>query len=160
MAIDIGSGAADYGGTFPVGDTRIDKTNPANETGTIDTIEIWHNTDGTDVKVGTFYGSGTSYTNRDYELIGSVASGSKQIFTGKSCDCQAGDLLGWYATSGNLEANATGGTGYFYKSGDQFGAGTQTYTSGSDATKQAVYGTGPTVTGIPLFNYHFNNMRP
>lgn len=160
MAIDIGAGAANYENDLSSGYTLIDLTNPANESGALDIIEIWTATNGTGVKVGTFYGSGTSYTNRDYETLGSVASGSKHTFTGLSCSVQTGDFLGVYLGSGTAESSNSGGSGFYYKSGDQFGAGSQTYGAGGSATRIAIYGTGETSTALPVFDYHYNNMRP
>lgn len=82
-AIDVGPGATDrsnHAGFATV--TFIDLQNPANDTGTIDTFEVWAYTtmSGTN-KVGTFYGSGTSYTNRGGATIGTVTSGAKRTFT-------------------------------------------------------------------------------
>lgn len=130
-AIDIGAGATDRAASTTIDKTQLDLNNPANDTGILDTVELYFATgsDGANIKIGTFYGSSTSWTSRDYETIGSVSSGSKQTFTGKSIDVQTGDIIGIYGTGGELELTATGGSGMLYKSGDQFGAGTQTYTS-------------------------------
>ena len=138
--IDIGSGAVDGASTFPTeGYTLIDETNPANAAGTIDTFEIWANTDLSGAKIGTFYGSSPSYTNRDGETIGSVTSGSKQEFTSLSCDVTAGDFIGIYSSSGYLETGST--SDIYYKSGDQFGAGQQSYSS-YGKKPLSIYGTG------------------
>ena len=146
--IDIGTGAVTTGeGGWPATWNVIAKGNPANATGTIDTIEIYSADDLTDVKVGTFYGSGTSYSNRDYVTIGSVTSGSKQTFTEDSgsntisIEVVEGDLIGIYWSSGFIEQETHSGVGFYYKSGDQFGAGEQTYTF-IDGREISVYGTG------------------
>ena len=48
MAIDIGPGATDRG-TSGTPRTAVAKANPANATGTIDTVELWFNTNGSGV---------------------------------------------------------------------------------------------------------------
>ncbi len=147
--IDIGPGAIDglyvSGGNY----TQIQVDNPANDTGKITSIEVWFNTNSTATRIGTFSGSGTSYTNRDSELIGNVTAGSKQIFSGLDCAVVTGDLLGGYwGGGGNIDDIITGG-GNYYKAGDQFGTGEQTYTFQALET-QSIYGTGTTVVVYEL----------
>jgi hypothetical protein len=161
MAIDIGAGAADYNIALIGGYTFIDLTNPANASGSIDTIEVWMNNVGTGVKVGTFYGSSGTYTLRDYENLGEVTYGSKQTFTGLSCEVQTNDLVGFSAASGPIEANTSGGSGIYWMPTNTFGAGETTYTNFNASRKLAVYGTGEEATAsLPIFAYHYNNMRP
>lgn len=141
--IDVGPGATNRG------DARseracVDLNNPANDTGSLDTMEFWYSSNGSGVKCGTFYGSSTKYTSRDYETIGSVTSGAKRTFTGLSCDVTATDFLGAYWTSGNIESDTSGYLGvYSYTGGDPFGAGEITYSLLSgDAI--SIYATGAT----------------
>jgi hypothetical protein len=96
MAITIGAGAANYA-TACGNATDIDKTNPATGDGILTTFQVYAGAKITNYKIGTVYGSGTSYTSRDYVLIGSVASGSVQTFTGLSCDVQTGDYIASHA---------------------------------------------------------------
>ena len=113
--IDIGPGATDRASyrTISVLQTIIDLNNPANDTGTLDTFEIFANTSNmTNVKIGTFSGSGTSYDDRDYETIGTVTYGSKQTFTGKNCDVSSGDYLGFSADGGKIELTGSGFAGH------------------------------------------------
>ena len=142
--IDIGPGAIDRATDSNINDTHIDLANPANATGTIDTFEVWAAVTMTGTnKVGTFYGSGTSYTNRDGETIGTVTAGAKRTFSGLSIDVTTGDFAGIYHSIGQIERDASGGAGFYYKNGDQFGTGTQTYAL---VTTQvlSIYGTGST----------------
>lgn len=140
MAIDIGSAAIDRADAWNYGFTLITLNNPANATGTIDTFEVFFKATAQGVIAGTAYGSGASYTTRDSESLGTVTGGSKQTFSGLSCDVVTGDFAAiFFQTAGTLEWVATG-TGGYYKTGNQFGAGTQTYTSiGGD---WSLYGTG------------------
>lgn len=140
--IDVGPGATGRS-SYYITYTFLCVDNPANDTGTLDTIEIYASSVMSGTKVGTFYGSSTSWTPRDYESIGTVSSGSKQTFTGLNCDVETNDLLGVYFSSGNIYADKSGYSGLYAKSGDQFGAGTQKYTLVSgDAV--SIYATGAT----------------
>lgn len=143
--IDIGPGASsDLGGNSGPEYTSVALGNPANDTGILTSFEIWMRTDGTGVKMGTFYGSDTTYTNRDYENIGNVTSGSKQTFTGKSCSVQTGDYIGRYASTGNTSAQTSGGSGMYYISGDKFGAGETSGYTAAAAFNISLYATGTT----------------
>jgi len=146
MAIDIGPGATDRNSTRTAAITRICLANPANATGVLTSFECWFNSGAAGVKIGTFSGGGTTYTNRDVEAIGNVTAGSKQTFSGLSCDVTTGDFVGYYCASGDIESSTSGGSGLPYKSGDQFGTGSQTYSAyvGSDAS---LYGTGTEIAG-------------
>jgi hypothetical protein len=149
-AIDIGSGAANYNSASSNLYTYIDEQNPANLSGILDTFEVWFLTNATGFKVGTFSGSNPNYTMRDYEYIGNVTAASKQTFTGKNCDVTGGDFIGFYTTTGDLEANNPGGVGTPYVSGDKFNGNTYEY-SYDIYSYLALYATGiatasPTVT--------------
>jgi hypothetical protein len=154
--IDIGPGATDRASAYGnYTRTTLDKGNPANDTGTLDTFEIFANVNCTGVKIGTFSGSGTSWNDRDYESIGNVTAGSKQTFTGKNCDVSANDLLGiFFAGDGaKLEFDLSGGSGVFYANGDLFGSGAQTYSSTADRAL-SIYATGATAAaGNPYYYY-------
>jgi hypothetical protein len=142
LAIDVGSAAIDRSGQTAHGWTYLDFYNPANAAGTLDTIEVWAAGDTTGTKVGTFYGSGDDYANRDYELLGDVSSGSKQVYSGLSIDVETGDVIGKYNVTGYLEYATSGGYGIRYKIGDQFDTGQQTYSSLSSGRAVSVHGMG------------------
>jgi hypothetical protein len=146
-AIDVGGGAANYNYTEGASYTLVSLDNPANDTGVLDTMELWFNTNAGGVVCGTFSGSGTSWDDRDYETIGNVTAGSKQTFTGKNCDVATNDVIGVYFSSGVIERQFSGFAGYLYSSsGNQFNKTAQNYTliSGS---KLALYATGTTSGG-------------
>lgn len=153
-AIDIGGGATDRSSSITFGtNTTIDLNNPANDTGTLDTLEIYIKSGytGVGVKVGTATGSSGTFNIHDYESLGTVSGGSKQTYTGLNCDVTSGDYIAVWGDSGEIEAVGTGGSGYYYKAGDQFGAGEVSgYTSGSGRI-YSLYGTGTTPTGRPFF---------
>ncbi len=134
--------------------TRIWRHNACNANGVITSIEIYSGADAiTGLKVGTFFGSGDTYTNRDYESLGSVDANTKATFTGLNIACQTNDVLGIIATTGKVDYVNSGGSanpGLAFKSGDFFGAGEQTgYTQ--DATQYicSLYATGVTAPDAP-----------
>jgi len=161
-AIDIGWGNTNLGSATGAGYTRIDETNPANDTGKITTISCYFGQTGGTFKAGTFsVNSATSYTWRDGADIGAVTAGSTQTFTGLDIDVVLGDVLGHYFASGQSSQAGTGGGGVLWKPGNYFGnTSAQTYTDAYSAGRHSCYGTGETPTALPVFDYYYNNMRP
>ena len=142
--IDIGDEAIDRPTSFYAGRTLITVNNPANDTGILDTVETWFNSNATGFKVGTFSGSGNSYDDRDYETIGAVTAGSKQTFSGLSIDVVTGDFIGCYFATGLIEISTGGGyTATYVAVGDKFGTGSATYSRQSDRAI-SLYATGDT----------------
>lgn len=117
--------------------------------GTLDTVELWFVGDVTGVKVGTFYGSGTSWTIRDYATIGNVTGGSKQTFSGLGITAEAGDIIGVYFTGNSIEVDVSGFNGLLDVVGDKFSAGATTYSN--DAGWGASIA-GYFITATPLIN--------
>lgn len=146
--ITIGPGATVLNTSSTGTLTYLEKTNPANGSGLLTSMSFYCEINISGMKCGTYYGSGTSWTLRDYENIGNITSGSKQTFTGLSCDVQLNDLIGHKKSSGQLYLNNVGGYGgILLYSGDGFSGGTNTYTS-VDGYNFAVEGTGETATAI------------
>jgi len=128
MAIDVGSAATDRGSTLGGGYTALTLDNPANDTGTLVSMEIWCSIlNLSNVKAGTFSGTAPDFTPRDFETIGTVATGSKQVFSGLDCTVNTGDYIGFYCSAGSIDLDTSGGLGLYYLVGDQWGAGEQTY---------------------------------
>ena len=153
--IDVGPGAVSLGSPSYCGGTMVDAANSANASGILNSFEIYVDTNNlTGVKMGSFSGSGTSYTNRAYENIGSVTAGSKQTFTGKNCAVVTGDFLG--VVVGGAAGDGypyiqkdTGGTQAYYYAADAFGGGTLTYTDWGVGRRVGVYATGVTIPDAP-----------
>ena len=155
-AIDVGAAATDRAAAFASGYTLIGLDNPANETGTLNSIEVWAavSMNGTN-KVATFSRDGAKFTPRDVVTIGSIADGSKQTFTEDASSnpialsVESGDYLGIYFSSGNIERDETGYSGLYYKQFDQTAAGEQTYTlAAGDAI--SLYATGETASATSI----------
>ncbi len=155
--IDVGPGARDRASAYSITTLRtcVDINNPANDTGTLDTFEIFANTSNmTNVKIGTFSGSYTSYDDRDYETIGTVTYGSKQTFTGKNCDVSSGDYLGFSADGGKIEQDTSGSAGFYVVAGDKFGSGSNTYALSADDAL-SIYATGTTSGGATVKPHYY-----
>lgn len=125
----MGNEATDRASATAVNFTQIYRDNPASKTGKITSIEIFAATNISNLEVATFYlVSGSNYSTRDNETIGSVTAGSKQTFT-VDLDVVAGDMIGLYATSGSLENDTSGGSGSLGAIGDCIPCTNQEFTS-------------------------------
>jgi PKD repeat protein len=130
-AIQIGPGATNRSSSVTsAGYTDLEKNNPANADGTITSLELWFNTNATGVRVGTFFKTGTNtYQCRDSATLGSVTAGSTRTFTSDSSgnplsiDVKTGDLIGWYISTGSIEADRSGGNGWYYYHGESIDPG-------------------------------------
>ena len=145
-AIDIGAPAIDRSSEWSADYTLINKGNPANDTGTIDEVEIYavSGNDLANCEVATFYKTNsTIFSTHDTETIGSVTSGSKQTFSGLDMDVVTGDYLGIYYSGGKIETDFTG-DGVWGKTGDQIPCVEVTFTSFAGSVI-SLYGTGETV---------------
>jgi hypothetical protein len=141
-SIDIGAAAINRS-TYTAIKTYVGKENPANDTGSITSVEIWAYSTLSNCEVATFYVvSGDNLSTRDSETIGTVTSGSKQTFSGLNMDVQTGDYLGTYFTAGSLEKDSSG-SGYWYATGDYIPCTNSTFNSTASVTI-SLYGTGET----------------
>ena len=99
--------------------TLVNKTNPANASGKITSIELYVFNDMADVEVATFYVvSGNNLTTRDHEYIGAVTAGAKRTFK-VDLNVEAGDYIGFVASNHTwIYTNVSGGDGVWNKAGD------------------------------------------
>lgn len=120
-AIYVGAGAtvrdSGYSGAK---ETFLLKTNPANLSGIIDTVEIWVRANMDDLYVGFFYlVSGTTYKCRSAVALGAALLGAKRTFPELSLSVVLGDLIGaWWGINGEIARDTEGGGGLFYTAGD------------------------------------------
>lgn len=118
MAIDIGVEAIDRPDGASYNTTWVNKGNPANDTGTIDSIEIYALNNLVGCKVGIFYTTnGDTLKCRSATTIGAVTAGSKQT-SAVSLTVVAGDYIGIYFTSGDIESTEATGNGKWYQTTD------------------------------------------
>jgi len=143
--IDIGMPAINRGSTASTY-TWVNIGNPANESGTITSIEMWASGTLTNCEVATFYVvSGNNLSTRDHELIGNVTKGSKQTFS-VDLDVQTGDYIGAYYTVGAIERDTAGFDGCWMKTGDNIPCSNLLFTNRADEAI-SLYGTGATAVG-------------
>jgi len=118
--IDIGAAAINRATYWAGPYTVVEGSNPANDNGIINTLEIWAVTNLSNCEVATFYVvSGNNLSTRDSQTIGSVTAGSTQTFSGLSVDVLTGDYWGTYYSSGQIETDSSGGTGIWYNAADE-----------------------------------------
>lgn len=143
-AIAVGPAASDRASVTVAGNTVLDLANPADGTGTIDTITIYVNSQITTAKVGLFYlTTGTTYICRSSYTTGVLTVGLNTL-TGLNLACQAGDVIGIYHATGAVDRADTGGTSA-YVTGEYADAGdSASYTTASQARIISVHGAGTT----------------
>jgi hypothetical protein len=117
--------------------------NPCNGTGTITSVDLWFYASATGVKVATFSKAGSIFTPRAVATIGNVTSGSVQTFP-VTLAVNAGDYIGVYFATGQLEIDGSGGVAYWGSGGPDYTDGPHTYVE-NVGYALSVYGTG---TGI------------
>lgn len=138
--IVMGLPAIDRAQSFPAGYTILQLDNPSQYSGRITSIEVWFYTGASsNFNVGTFYGSGTSYTCRSYCICGAVAAGSKQVIP-VNIQVEVGDVIGIYYATGTLENYAGAGAGtQKYANANYFDASVHTYSEAAQsASLQAI----------------------
>ena len=148
--IDIGSPAIDRTGNAGNNRTLISKANPASESGTITSVEIYavSGYDLINCKVATFEEvSNNTFTTRDTHTIGTVTAGSKQTFP-VNLDVQVGDYIGIFISLGDwIEADTTGGSGLWDIAGNYIPCSDAVFgTTNWPAVNMSLYGTGDTIT--------------
>ena len=147
---DIDIGVGDFSGSYSTGapSMELDRGNPANGTGILDTVKIKINANNSTInKVGTFSGSGTDWASRDYAQLGTLNTGNHTI-TGLSIDVVTNDIIGHYLLAGSVFYYDSGKTGLCYITGmaDRFDGNTYTYNvADQSGFGLDIYATGETV---------------
>ena len=155
LATDIYIGAPAINRGLTYGAYTTINNNSANESGVINSVEIWCDNDLSNCEVATFFrpdpgGAPNNFTTRDSEAIGTVLDDAKRTFV-VDLDVVAGDYIGIYYTAGYMERDNSGCDGMWAKSGDNIPCTDITF---SNYTTSAIslYGTGTTfpaqVTGV------------
>ena len=115
--------------------TFINVGKTATHDGVIESVNLYMYAVGTGAvgyKVGTFYGSGTDYTCRDFVALAELSVGLNNV-TGLSIHVEVGDMIGLYcpdeyAVVGSISGDTTGGDGILRLAGYHMEDGSQTYT--------------------------------
>lgn len=144
--IDIGAAAIIRGTDFAGAITIIGKENPANDTGTITSVEVYFIDTTDDTTYATFEKvNGADFTARGSQNVGSVAGGSKQTSSGLDIGVTIGDYLGVWWDYGNKDIyRDSSGEGWWSLAGDQTGCTSTTFNFADNQTI-SLYGTGETV---------------
>lgn len=110
MLIDIGCPAIDRTYTGFDSYTFICKTNPANASGKITSIEIYLGSYANTLYVGIFHLISTNhFSTRSYQYLGTgIIPGYYQFDV--DLDVEEGDFIGFYST-GNIDWDGSGGSG-------------------------------------------------
>ena len=144
LATDIIIGWPAIGRGTSLGAYTMINDNPANESGVINNVEIWCSTSLVNCEVAIFtQGDANVFSTGDIEFIGAVASGAKRTFV-VDLDVVAGDYIGMYFTSGNIERDSSGCDGMWYKTGDRIPCTDIAFTNFATSAI-SLYGTGTTV---------------
>jgi len=154
--IDVGAAAIDRADSYVLGTyTLITAANPANASGTLDTIEVYMVIGWAEDDLwGAVYSiSGSTLTCRDSEELGATGSGSKDTFTGLSINIETGDMIGGRGKTGSygkIERDTFGGSGVYYLSGEYVDPDDyKDYDFFVDTQEISIYGTGTESGGDP-----------
>lgn len=142
--IDVGSSDLTEAGSWPNTYTLINKSNPANASGNITSIQIKSGSQVDGLIVATFELVGTNtFTARSRVVIGTVSSGVNTINV--TLPVAAGDYIGYYCSGGMVQSNNVAG-GVWYSTGDKTQCVNTMFSSDAsdDALSISLYGTGST----------------
>ncbi len=119
MAVDIGSEAINRTNVVGTSITFIVNDNPATSAGTVNSVDIWAETNITGLRVGIFYKTnGNVFKCRDSEAIaGTITAGSK-VTKAVSVAVEIGDYIGCYFTGGALERSLAAFAGVWFFGGE------------------------------------------
>ncbi len=151
-AIDVGITPANKNDYDTFGITIVQKGNPANDTGTLTSIQAWANTNIAGFRAGSFYlTSGTTFVCRDSTVeatINNITAGSTQTFdiSADPITINSGDYIGCYFTSGRLEANSPSANDEWWYAGERIDP-TDTASFTLTDYDDSLYGTGATPAG-------------
>ncbi len=145
-AIDVGTVPADFDSSTSQGWTQIDKSNPANLSGLITSVQVSAAFNVTGLRVGTFYlVSGLDYKCRASQNLGAVTVAESPKTIACSIAIEAGDFIGSFCTIGALEKNNSGGSGALFITSEHIDPGDQATYTAEASRKIALYGTGVTL---------------
>jgi len=162
MAIDVGNACTDRGTTSSSGFTAVDKANPANAAGSINSVCVYIATDASGIEFGAFTdnGSNSLTCQAGHHCSGAnlscTAAESPKTFTAPgdftAFSIDSGEYIGRYFTGGTWEADNSGLSGIWYLESDEISDdNTDTFTS-LDNWGISLYATGTEAGGgaIPM----------
>ena len=148
--IIMGTEAIDRAESASAGSTRISLYNPSLEDGVLRTVNVWANSNLTDLYAGIFWEvTASTFKCRDAVLIGAVVAGAKRTFD-VALEVIKGDLLGYYNLTGEIEKDVVGGIGSYYKTGNFCIKGTTQLMTYQTPRTYSIEGLGVTMGGIEV----------
>ena len=149
--IDVGAAAINRNSFYDCKiNTAVAKANPANDTGSIDYVECYINSESgvQDVFFGTFSASGDTLTVNDSESVGNLSGTGLKTNSGLDIDVESGEYIGCNSKSGTyfrVETGAFGGSGLWYKFGEYIDPADSARYKFTSRGELSLYGTGETI---------------
>ncbi len=161
-SIDVGADATDRASNISIKEWCIfGAENPANATGTIDTVQTWLDAQGDTCAFGMAHANGANWDSTDFEDVGVIAGGSQQTKTGLTISVLVGDYIG--IDNGNDTSSLSrdvSGSGV-YDASVAFPFTNRAFNLTASRTI-SLYGTGVEAGGgvaIPIMMHHYKMMR-
>ena len=152
-AIDIGAGATNRASSKSGNVTYVDYNNPANDTGTLTSFQVWAEVSLTSCYAVVFREISSGYFTAiaASENLGAITSGAARTFS-VNLPVQVGDFLGVFFDSGNIEADLSGYDKVYAEPGNQTACVNKLFSTIKAGDAISIYGTGATVEG-GTYNY-------
>lgn len=165
MAIDVGSSCSDRTSSLGHGYTYVDKANPANATGTIDTVCVYSASELYTLSVASFSATGNDLTTNGTAFLGDQGGSGSKTWTAAGNDFTAfninsGEYIGCYWTGGNIDSD-TSGIGLWGLDGEYIPCTSQTFSYWSTYCI-SLYATGTEAGAasiLPQATYYYNMLR-
>lgn len=157
--IDIGSPPISQGSALSEGYTRVNKTNPANGSGKITSVELYCAVELSGCEIAIFYiisGDNMSTRAGGTVTLGTVTIGEHSIANGNpiitdfegnpiSLTVEEGDYIGMFWVSGLMRGITSGYAGYWYRYSDDIPCDNENFAVLPGRTVN-LYGTGTTLS--------------
>ena len=147
MAIDVGAPCIDGGFPLSAANTLIEETNPANATGTINTVCVWAETSLSGIEYAAFTNQGGNVFSTNGDTNGSNLNATNQtIHTAAGNDftafaITAGDYIGLYYSGGAIGSTYSSNL-WRVATNDEIPCTNTTFTYSSGWGALSLYGTG------------------
>jgi len=154
--IDVGEGCIDRSATRSPAPTYVAMGNPANATGTIDTVSVWANTNMGGIEYASFVDEGSNVLSTNGDTNGSNLTATAGECTEHTSpghfsafNINSGEYIGVYWASGALD-RGTGGSGIWWITGDNIPASSVTFAPGVGGEVCSLYATGTEAGGAAV----------
>lgn len=156
MAIDVGVGCNNLSHSVSNGFTRVAVNNPANATGTIDSVCVWANSNMTGIEYASFIDEGGNVLSTNGDTNGSnlaAAAGQQTTHTApgdfSAFAISSGEHIGIWWTGGALDRDITASSPAWLDGGDQVPCISSQFTY-EENRELALYAVGAEVAGVTI----------